>query len=455
MRSLRGRVMLSAAAVLAVAVLLTSLALEQAFRDSARSAREERLLGQVYLLMAAAEVENGHIVFPEDLAEPRFGLPGSGLYAAVLNAAGERIWTSRSTLGVGAPLRDPLPPGERRFEERRDPAGDRYFVERFGVTWATGPEPVAYTFAVGEDLTAYEGELARFRTGLAGWLGVMSLLMLAALMLVLRWGLAPLGRVAEEVAQIESGRRERIRGEYPAELSALTDNLNALLAHERAQQKRLGNALDDLAHSLKTPLAVMRGALEPGSLDPQTSEMMREQLGRMDHLVAYQLQRARSRAGAAAGLAPPVPIARTADRLASTLAKVYSDKGLRAEIRVPSDLVFRGAEGDLMELLGNLMDNAFKWGRARVRVGAESEHGGLRITVEDDGPGIPSDQVQQVLERGARADQAIPGHGIGLAVAREICEAYGATVEIGQSALGGALVRVCVDTPNASPISES
>lgn len=448
MRSMRSRVILSAAAVLAVSVLLTSLALERAFRDSARSAREERLLSQIYLLMAAAEAENGTLILPQELAEPRLGLPGSGLYAAVLDAAGKRIWASRSNLGVEAPLDGPLAPGQRRFDQRRDAGGDRYFVERFGVTWATGPEPAGYTFAVGEDLAAYEGELARFRTGLAGWLGAMSLLMLAALLLVLRWGLAPLGRVAGEVAEIESGRQERIRGEYPAELRALTDNLNALLAHERAQQRRLDNALGDLAHSLKTPLAVVRGAVEQARLESDTAGLMREQLERMDHLVAYQLQRARSRTGATAGLAPPVPIARTAERLTASLAKVYPEKNIGVEVRVPPDLVFRGAEGDLMELLGNLMDNAVKWARSRVEVGAETGHGRLCVTVEDDGPGIPPERSTQVLQRGTRVDQAVPGHGIGLAVVLEICEAYEATVEIGQSELGGALVKVCLDAPN-------
>ena len=451
MRSLRARVILSATLVLTVFIVLTSLALEQAFRDSARSAREERLLGQIFLLMAAAEAEDGILVLPAELAEPRFGLPESGLYATVLDGAGKRLWESPSNLGIEAPLGGPLPPGERGFEQRLSTAGDGYLVERFGVTWATGTEPTGYTFVVAEDLAPFSREVARFRAALAGWLGTLSLLMLAALLLSMHWGLTPLRRVAEEVAAIETGRQEQIRGAYPAELRPLSNNLNALLAHERAQQKRLDNALGELAHSLKTPLAVLRGAVDQQHLDTETADLMQEQLRRMDHIVEYQLQRARSGAGAAAGLSPPVPIAETVERLAASLEKVYRDTGIGIKIRVNPELAFRGAEGDLMEMLGNLMDNAFKWARQQLRVTAENGRDGLLIEVEDDGPGIAQDQVRHVLERGARADQSAPGYGIGLAVVRDICEAYGGELDIGRSALGGALLQVRIGAQNIQP----
>ena len=441
MRSLRARILVSAAAVLTLFVLLTGLALEQAFRDSARSAREERLLGQLYLLMAAAEAEEGTLLLPAVLAEPRFSLPASGLYAAVMDATGTRIWRSSSTVGVRPPLEGALPPGQRRFELSQDTSGRDYFVHRFAVTWATGPDPVAYTFAVAEDLAPYRAELARFRTSLAGWLGGMALLMLAALLLVLRWGLAPLRRVAAEVAAVESAEQPRIRGDYPAELHALTGNLNALLAHERAQQKRLGNALGDLAHSLKTPLAVMQGIVDE-QRDPDHAKPLEEQIKRMNHIVEYQLQRARSRAGIAAGLAPPVPLRRLTERITDSLEKVYEGKGIQTTLMVDLDLKLRVAEGDLMELLGNLLDNAYKWARCDVRVTAVGHDGSLELTVEDDGPGIAPERATRLLERGTRGDESVAGHGIGLAVAKEICEAYGGGLRIEASDLGGALVRV-------------
>jgi two-component system sensor histidine kinase PhoQ len=294
--------------------------------------------------------------------------------------------------------------------------------------------PRGYTFSVAEDLSAYQRELARFRVNLVGWLGAMSLLLLVALLLALRWGLAPLRRVADEVAAVEAGHQDRLRGAYPHELRALTDNLNALLASGYARETRLGNALADLAHSLKTPLAVLRGALG----DPPSAALT-EQIRRMDEIVAYQLERARGRP--TASLAPPVPLGPALERLLGALGKLHAGRAVATELDLTPDLSFRGAEGDLLEVIGNLLDNAFKWTRTRVRVEARREAGMLVIRVEDDGPGIPAGQVQALGERGARADLSAPGHGIGLAVVREICKAYGGDLSIAASPLGGALVQ--------------
>ena len=233
MRSLQARVTWAAVLVLLVFVALTGLALEQAFQASARSAREERLLGQLYLLMAAADSDGDGLTLPRDLAEARFSLPESGLYAQVSDARGEAVWRSTSALGQSIPFDERLGPGVRRFHQASDAEGHGYFVEGFGVTWSIGPVPRGYTFSVAEDLSAYRRELARFRVNLFGWLGAMSLLLLVALLLALRWGLAPLRRVADEVAAVEAGHQDRLRGAYPEELRALTDNLNALLANGR------------------------------------------------------------------------------------------------------------------------------------------------------------------------------------------------------------------------------
>ncbi|HYN76214.1 MAG TPA: ATP-binding protein [Lamprocystis sp. (in: g-proteobacteria)] len=443
MRSLQGRVTAVAALVLMVFIAAASLALERAFQASASSAREERLLGQVYLLMAAADIQDDALALPSDLAEARLTLPGSGLYGQVSDGAGTLVWRSASVIDQGIPFATGLAPGERRFSTAQDPDGRDYFVEGYGVTWTLGPVPHNYTFSVAEDLTEYQRELAGFRASLAAWLGGLSVLLLAALLLALRWGLAPLRRVADEVAAIEAGAADRLHGVYPLELTALTDNLNALLAHESARQVRLGNALADLAHSLKTPLAVMRGALgERATLDSTVApgEPLAEQISRMEAIVAYQLERARDRP--VATLAPPVPVAPVVTRLVATLAKLHAARAVAVTLDLGPDLRFRGAEGDLLEVLGNLLDNAYKWCGTQVAVGGRQEGGVLDLWVADDGPGIPPQRVREVLERGARADLATPGHGIGLAVVREICHAYGGDLALAASPLGGTLARV-------------
>ena len=435
--SLNQRMILSASLVLAVFIVLTALGLDRAFYDSARSARQERLLGQLYLLIAAAEVDGqGGLSLPSALSEARFSLPGSGLYGFVTDRTGMLVWRSPSSLGVAAPFQTQLAAGDKRFEQRSE-QGQPFFVQSLGVNWAAGGKHYAFTFSVSEDLTEFNAQIRRYRQSLWSWLAALAALLLLAQAAVLRWGLRPLRGVARELNAIESGRQEKLQGDYPKEIKRLTDNLNSLIQYEHAQQIRYRNALGDLAHSLKTPLAVMRGALS--SDKTQLSATVEEQVARMDGIVAYQLQRAAT-AGTTKRMAAPIPILPVAEKIIAVLQKVHREKGVSAKIRIPSSVTFPGDEGDLMELLGNLLDNAFKWCSKNVQISAVVKPGHLILSVEDDGPGIALSQAKNILQRGVRADEVVPGHGIGLAIVRDIVEAYEGSVEAGRSGMGGAAI---------------
>ena len=438
MSSLQGRVALAAGLALAVFVLLTSVALDRAFHEGVTSAREERLLGQIYLLMAQAEAdEDGQLSIPEPLAEARFGVYGSGLYGQVLDEAGEVVWRSGSALGLAVPFHGPLGVNERRFERRTGLDGGEYLVESYGVSWATGSVARSYTFGVAEGLEAYEIERSRYRQTLLTGLGLIALTLLGVLAGALRWGLSPLRRVEGEIAAVEGGERERLDGAYPTEIQGLVDRLNTLLSHERAMQRRLRNSLGDLAHSLKTPLAVLRGMNREETPDRQAID---QQIARLDQVVELQLQRAL--AGSGARLGAPVAVRQVAEKVLSALGKLHREKGVRSVCEVAEEVYFRGGEEDLLEVLGNTIENAFKWCRGAVRVSARRQPHGLQLAVEDDGPGIEPGDADRLLERGVRGDEATPGHGIGLAVVREIAEAYGGAVRIGRSTLGGAAFTV-------------
>jgi two-component system sensor histidine kinase PhoQ len=456
--SLQHRILIAAAVLLVVFVALTGLTLESAFRDSASSAREARLLGQLYLLMAAADIEDGRLRLPSVLDEPRFGLPGSGLYGQIADVNGAPVWRSRSAVGLDVPFLSALAPGQVQFQMRRDSVGNAFLVQGFGVLWSTGPVSRAYTFSVAEDQSELGRELTRFRTTLVWGLGLMSALLLIALLTLLRWGLRPLRRVATEIAAIEAGERRRLEDRYPRDLAPLTDNVNALLAHGEAREARLSNALGDLAHSLKTPLAVLRGAIaeiehlptpsQPPSQAPIQAPIpppvltMQEQIARMDQIVAYQLERARSATPSSGALAARVDLSALVQRLTATLSKIYADKAVSLTLDLDGAAPLRGVEGDLMELLGNLLDNAYKWCRSRVGVRVWQAQAQLFISVDDDGPGIEPALANRLLERGMRADESTPGHGIGLAVVREISLAYGGDVLIERSEFGGARIQV-------------
>jgi len=453
--SLNARIIIAASLVLAIFLALTGIALDQAFRDSARAARQERLQGQLYLLIGAAEVdEHGKLSMPEQLSEPRFGQPGSGLYATIAQQQGKEIWRSTSSLNIGIPSTPPVAPGKSSFSRQSDTTGVPFFIYRMGVNWTEAGRSFVFTFSVAEDLAAFNTQLAHYRRSLWGWLAAMASLLLLAQVILLRWGLRPLRRVAAEVRAIEDGEKEQLGGDYPRELRALTENLNGLLQRERAQQKRYRDALGDLAHSLKTPLAIMRGALSeqargvlleqpPGALANATTlaDTVEEETGKMQRIVDYQLQRAAT-AGPSSRLVAPVEIRPVAEKIIAALAKVYHDKGVSVAVEVPGSLAFRCDQGDLLELLGNLLDNAHKWCTGRVKLSARGETGKLTLVVEDDGPGIPAREIERILQRGARADQSTPGQGIGLAVVASIVQAYDGEIGIGASPLGGAAITI-------------
>jgi len=433
MISLSARIGWSAAVVLAVFIVLTALALERAFADSAAAAQRERLFAQLYLVMAATEVSGDRNVQPPaTLGDARFALPGSGLYARIDDEHGKPLWRSPSALGVALPETLPVS-GE--YYGRQTVAGERHFVAAMRVNWETHTGSLPLTYSVYEHPAVYHEQMARYRRSLWGWLGAMAALLLGLLAAAVAWGLRPLRAVAAELRAIEAGAQPALQGDYPREIRLLSDNINTLLHHEHAQQARYKHALADLAHSLKTPLAILRG-IDAGVQAP----LLEEQVARMDGIVQHQLQRAAT-AGRAA-LAPPLALAPLLQRLLSALYKVHADKPVTVQQALDEGVSFRAVEGDAMELLGNLLENAFKWCRAEIRIGAVIRGARLHITIEDDGPGIAPEAAEQVLQRGARLDETTPGHGIGLAMAHDIVNAYDGELKIGRSALGGAMLEV-------------
>jgi two-component system sensor histidine kinase PhoQ len=260
---------------------------------------------------------------------------------------------------------------------------------------------------------------------------------------LLTFVLLPLKRLERQVREVEAGERVSLTGRYPSELVGLAANLNTLIDTERRRLARYRNTLDDLAHSLKTPLAAMRtllAELKPRSDVPQLNAFGRE-LERMEQRVSYQLRRARA-SGATGFGTEPVPVGPIVEDLQQTLDKVYRDKRVTCERHIAPGAAFRGDPGDLTEILGNLMDNAYKYCRARVRVAAESTADRLIITIGDDGRGISAEFAATLFQRGKRADESVPGQGIGLAVVRETVELYRGTLDVGRSELGGAELRI-------------
>jgi two-component system sensor histidine kinase PhoQ len=432
MLSVHSRLLVAATVVLGAFVGMAGWALENAYRNSAETALKETLQSHIYGLLAAADVDNqGKMQLPIHLPEPRFSRPDSGLYAFVTAQDNKLFWRSPSSIGFRLPDIRPLKPGQKQFHRR-----GRFFLFSYGVDWEDDQgtsEP--FTFAIAEQANNLDEQLSQFRTTLWSWLGGISLALLLLQGAILRWSLTPLRTVTEDLDAIRNGTHTHLEGSYPKELQGLTSNLNALLAHDKRLQNRYRTTLDNLAHSLKTPLAYLSSVLQGND---QSGEQLRntiqDQVARMDHIVQHQLRRAA--VSARTTLAAPLPVAPILHRLLTTLKKIHAGRNIQVIDAIDDSTQFQGDEEDFMEIFGNLLENAFKYSRQKIAVTAKMNPA-LELIIEDDGNGISSQLWQQVLKRGTRADESTSGQGIGLTVANEIIQLYGGKLIRDKSELGG------------------
>ena len=451
MSSLSARLLISVSLLLLLFFGVTIAVLDIAFRDAGEQAQEDILDGHLMSLLAAAEPNiYGELQLPPDLPEPRFGNLESGLYGELRDDTGTPVWKSRSALGLELLYGEPPGAGNHQFSRLTLQDGTPLMALSLGVEWElTSGELKPYTFNVAESLDSYYAQLARFRRQLFGWFSAVALIMLFSISLLMRGVLRPLRQIEKEISDVEEGRRQQLSEGFPSELRGVASNMNMLIGSERARAERYRNTLDNLAHSLKTPLAAIRAVLseQGGRTD---TDRIESQIDRMNEIVRYQLRKPTTLAGDSLGVAG-VPVASELQRLVDGLSKVYKEKDPRISLDVANGARFRGESGDFLELAGNLLDNACKWcnGRVELKVrpldGATADSGRMRLTVSDDGPGIPEEAADVLLKRGMRLDESAPGHGIGLAVVKDIVASYGGEVSIERSALGGAEISVTIE----------
>ena len=447
--SLGSRLLVSVSLLLILFFGATIVVLDIAFREAGEQAQEDILDTQLMALIAEAEPNaDGELVMPPDLREPRFGNLGSGLYGALSDETDSPVWTSRSALGLNVPYGPRPPPGAHSFSRVSLADGTPLMALSLHVQWElSNGELKPYTFSVAQSLDSFNAQLATFRRQLFTWFGAIALIMLASISIVMRGLLKPLRQIESEISDIEGGRRQSLSDDFPDELTSVARNMNLLIGSERGRSERYRNTLDNLAHSLKTPLAAIRSILA----EQQSSELtgrVETQIDRMNDIVRYQLRKPSSIQSETFGVVA-VAVDSELRKLVDGLQKVYKDRRPEIDVDVPEGILFRGDTGDFLELAGNLLDNACKWCKSKVslqiKVLGDAESGAMRLTVDDDGPGIPEEAREQLLERGMRLDEKAPGHGIGLAVVKDIAASYGGDVRIAESEMGGARISVTVN----------
>ncbi|HEX7914378.1 ATP-binding protein [Rudaea sp.] len=455
--SLQARSLLAAGVVLVAFLGLAGVALDQAIYRTLLKSLHDRLQSYAYGYLATSEVSrSGRWTPPEVPPDTNLDSPGSGLYASIVGPVevdGARFssWRSQSAYDItDIPQFDqPLKPGAEQFTEIPVAgAGGKVYVYSYGFSWEKERGPVLLTIHIAESAANFEAQRNVFRRSLVFTFGGLVIGLLLLLLGLLRWILQPARRIAVELGRVERGDQERLSTDYPLELRRLSGSINDFIDSERNSLKRYRNTLSDLAHSLKTPLAVIRSQLETGAEGKEFRWTVLEQVGRMDSIVAYQLSRAATSGHST--FAAPILIEPHAEEIVSGLEKVYSAKNILCEFDIDPRAQFYGEEGDLLELLGNLLENAFKWTSHRVLLTARvipgalgARRNGLVFMVEDDGPGIPEDKVEHLLQRGVRGDERVQGHGIGLAIVQDLLRAYHGNLTVSRSEnLGGAAFTV-------------
>ncbi|MGL5287646.1 MAG: ATP-binding protein [Aeromonas sp.] len=441
-RSLHTKLLLSSMVVIALVTAVAVYALYRSYCEQLTQEYSSRMNSNLsHLLSASSEIARNHPP-SEEVVLNRSAIDPS-LDTLICRADGELSWSSLHMPEVIAHQNEVCPKlvrylGKQNanyfFSYESLPEGN-YFVYSIRFVRAEEKGPVTYYVLMVDSAKEYQQAThdylwMRIRQALAGYL-----LLFGVLLLTPRWLLGSLYRLRSEIDQIRAGERESLSSGYECELTPLTESLNQLLENERQQTLRYQHALNDLAHSLKTRLALIQIAGQDAGLSRETGDSINEQILTMDQIIQYQLRRAvTGRQGLASRGTEPVPLI---EKLLASLSKVYRHKKLQTRFVFDDDVLFAGEQGDLMELMGNLLDNACKFAISQVQVSLRRQGDRLEIRIDDDGPGIEPHKREQIFLRGVRADSS-GGQGIGLAVAAEIVDSYGGTLTVLDSTLGGA-----------------
>lgn len=445
MRSLRSRLMLGASALAALFMLALLPALQNAFDQTMEQVIQQRLAADTNTMISVAQLEANTLQMPEKMPDEEFNLPEARLLGFVYDQAGNLVWRSRSADDEPVQYTPLYSGGTTDFLQVYDELGRGYYVYDVEVFLDDSTTP-PFSFITMLPKSEFAPLIANFDRQLYTWLGGGLLLLLALLWMGLTWGFRALRSLSTELDEIESGSRGQLGDQHPKELLRLTRSLNRLLDSERRQRQRYQDSLGDLAHSLKTPLSVLQGIAESIARQPfnAQADVLQTQISRMSQQIDYQLRRASLRKS---GLVQHrVLLSPLLSSITETLFKVYDDKKITLHMDVADSFWVPMERGSLMELLGNLLENAYRLCLSQVTVSASYSPTHCEITIEDDGAGIPVNQREVILQRGERLDSQNPGQGIGLSVVKDIVESYDGELVIDDAKLGGALFRVKLNT---------
>ena len=444
--SLRFRLLAGTVVGLSLALLLAGLLLSGFFRQQVERQFEDTLKLQLDQLTASLEFNASGEPLPVllPLADPRWLRPYSGLYWQIDGPGAAGLQRSRSLWDTALTLpADPLSDGVVHVHQVAGPLGATLLVlERSVHAPDTPARP--WRVLVAADMRSTQEAVSRFTGLLIFSLSVLLLLLVLAALAQVYVGLRPLRTLEQAVSDVREGRAQGLQGHFPQEIQPLTNDFNRVLERHADMLERARHHAGNLAHAVKTPLAVLAQAAAQAPSNP-LAPLVLEQVQLATRHIDWHLARART-AGAQRLPGQRSALAPALSGLVRVMERVHAARGISIDVEPASGLSFAGEEQDLHEILGNLLDNACKWAKRTVRVSAYRQADAatprLRVCIEDDGPGIDEGLRQQVLTRGVRADESVPGSGLGLAIVADLVSLYGGSLQLGRSALGGLKVEL-------------
>ena len=451
-QSLIGRFAIASLIILPIFIALSGTLFLNAFQHSQLKAEEEQLQAQLYLLISNTDIVKRNVILPDVITEPRFNQQSSGLYGFIYDVQGNEIWRSASSILLDDNLYsigNQFAPDNTVFTEATSTFGETLNLFSYDLEWVNEDNStLKLRYIIASDNAPLQAELNSYKKRTWQWLGAMALLLIIAQLVIMRWGLKPLRRLSRQLNELQQNEIQRLGDNYPSEILPTINNFNGILEHEKQQRERYRNTMTDLAHSLKTPLAVIQSELGKRH---EGDNLISEQVQRINQIVEHQLKRAVIKVNQQSLLQRAQGIALHAlfERLTTILNKVY-DGNIQFHNHVNNNIVYWGEESDMLEIFGNLLDNACKYGKGEVMIQVTSTQPMLSIIISDNGQGVAENQQQQILKRGARADTVQTGQGIGLAVAIDIIASYGGDLQVknhlGAPHLSGACF--CINLPN-------
>lgn len=464
-RSLRFRLLLAAAVSITLALAAAGVGLTALFERHVTRYLESRLDHGLDQILGNLDTgTDGRIRLVRPPSDSRFETPLSGLYWQVQDEDGSVLLRSRSLWDTELALPgDVLPDGTLHRHRLKGPAGQSLLAVERRVLFRPGTDARPLRVAVALDRQEIDQARHEFAADILPYLAVLGLGLILAVWFQVRVGLAPLDALRRGVRAIRSGRSRRLSGGHPDEVMPLVDEVNALLDAQDDAIERARAWTADLAHGLKTPLVALASDAERlralGQADladdlDQLAQTMRRRVDR--ELIRGRIRaRAANRPGVAASAGgasqAAASLGDTLESVLRTLARTPRGAAIDWDLECPAGVRVAMPSEDLMELLGNLLENAAQWARARVRIRLEGpdrpEADSVELLVEDDGPGVPAESLGALGQRGLRLDERTQGSGLGLAIAQDICDAYGGTLSFGTAALGGLAVTVRIPRP--------